>query len=129
MKFSSTLAAFLFILITACSSTPELSIAEFDAYIWKRDKYGCSGNRLPMARALEEERDQLMGFSEQEILKVLGRADEQELYKRNQKFLRYYLTPNSLCDTTENVAALKKPTMLQVRLNAIGMVNEIHIIN
>lgn len=129
MKFSSISAAFIFILITACTSTPELTIAEFDAYRWKRDKYGCSGDRLPMAKALEEEREQLMGFNEQEVLKVLGRADEQELYKRNQKFLRYYLTPNSRCDTTESVEAQKKPSMLQVRLNAIGMVNEIHIVN
>lgn len=129
MKRSATLALLFILFQTACSSAPELSIPEFDAYRWKQDKYGCSGDRLAMAKALEEERKQLMGFNEQELLSILGRADEQELYKRNQKFLRYYLTTNSRCDSAEDVEVIKKPPMLQVRLNAIGMVNEIHIID
>ncbi len=41
--------------------------------------------------------EKMLGLNEMEIVDLLGKPDKQELYKRNQKFYRYYLQPGPAC--------------------------------
>lgn len=112
------------LLISACTpSAPE--IEGFDAYVWQRDKLGCSQERTEMLPELLEAKDQLLGLRETEIMRLLGKADEQELYERSQKFLIYYLEPSKKCTNTEDSKA--SANALYVRINSIGITNELFV--
>lgn len=82
---------------------------------WKDDKNGCFGNRQEMEPALTREMNKLKGLSEMDIVDLLGRPDENELYKRNQKFFSYYVTPGPDCADPEEL-----PKKLVIRFNAMG---------
>jgi hypothetical protein len=57
-------------------------------------------------------------LSETQILQLLGRPDQNELYKRNQKFYYYWITgPDCSTDSTK----LK----LGIRFTAMGISKEI----
>lgn len=58
-----------------------------------------------------------------QIVELLGRPDRNELYKRNQKFYYYYLTPAPEC---ANYNA-NSSTRLAIRFNAMGLAKEIMI--
>ena len=88
IRFSLTL--FIFILLACGKPLPTLEGIDLDK--WKGDKNACKGDRLLMQYALRSELSKLKGLSEMDILKMLGRPDENELYKRNQKFYFYFIT-------------------------------------
>lgn len=68
------------------------------------------------------QQDALLGSDEMEIVSILGKPDEQELYKRNQKFLYYYIDPAKACgDSTTS------SRRLVVRFNAVGLAKELTI--
>ena len=56
-----------------------------------------------------------------QIIDLLGRADQNELYKRNQKFYYYLLEPGKSCGV--NMESRK----LSVRFNATGRAKEIEV--
>lgn len=122
MKYFLYITLTLNLIIGCGPDTPEIS--GFESYVWKRDKYGCGGERREMVEKLMESREKVMGLREAEVLRLLGRADEQEIYSRNQKFLIYFLEPNLKCTAPENVKATAKA--LFVRINAIGVANELY---
>lgn len=110
----------LSLLLTACGKpSPELNI---DLVRWKSDPNGCAGVRIQMTTSLQSEKKKMLGLNEMEIVDLLGKPDKQELYKRNQKFYRYYLQPGPACDASDSTA--KK---LVVRFNAVGLAKEISI--
>lgn len=101
-------------MLSSCGSPlPELN--GVDTSRWKEDKFGCSGQRQEMESALSQEVHKLKGLSEMDVVDLLGRPDENELYKRNQKFFYYYVTPGPDC---ANPAEL--PRRLVIRFNAMG---------
>jgi hypothetical protein len=114
----------IILFLGACTPSPP-EIEGFDPYIWQRDKWGCKQERAAMLPSLMEARQQIYGLREAEVIRLFGKADEQELYQRNQKFLIYYLEPNEKCYNTEDVAA--NADVLQVRLNAMGIANELFV--
>lgn len=57
-----------------------------------------------------------------EVVTLMGKPDQNELYKRNQKFYYYYLTPGPACSTPDSAA-----TRLVLRFNAIGLAREVSI--
>jgi outer membrane protein assembly factor BamE (lipoprotein component of BamABCDE complex) len=77
-----------------------------------------------MSSAIEMQSKKLLALSEQEIVTLLGKPDENELYKRNQKFYYYFLEPSKQCSDTlgEN-----DPQKLVIRFNAIGLAKEVSI--
>jgi hypothetical protein len=91
-----------------------------DLSIWKNDKFGCDGKRFPMVNQLKTEKEKLLSLDESGIIKVLGRPDRNELFKRNQKFFQYFLEPAPECKIG-NVNPLK----LVVRFNAMGLAKEV----
>lgn len=110
-----------FILVSCTGSSPDL--ANFNEKEWIRDKNGCENIRESMISPLEESLDKLKGLSENEILQVLGSPDLNELYKRNQKFYIYNITPSIDCGPQESATKL----FLEIRFSATNRAREIMI--
>lgn len=102
------------------SSLPELR--GVDLKLWKEDRNGCKGDRSKMIDAITAEKEKLKTLSEMDLVKLLGRPDENELLDRNQKFYTYYLQPGPRCEQpTENASKLI------LRINAIGLTKETQV--
>jgi len=107
---------FLFVTVLLLSCGKDIpTLKGIDSDKWKNDKNACRGERKTMEPALRTELSKLKGLSEMDIIKLLGRPDENELYKGNQKFYRYYITAAPAC-TSKDSASLK----LILRFNAMG---------
>ena len=74
-----------------------------------------------MKDALVSQKDKLLALSELDIVDLLGKPDEQELYKRNQKFYYYFIEPSPECSLPSEGASLR----LVIRFNAMGLAKEI----
>jgi hypothetical protein len=98
---------------------PELK--GIDKETWMDDKGACKNIRSSMIENVRSQKDQLLALSEMQLVELLGRPDENELYKRNQKFYTYYLEPGPACDSTKGDEALK----LVIRFNAMGLAKEV----
>jgi predicted nucleic acid-binding Zn ribbon protein len=110
----------LVFLFSCGKALPELH--GVDVVRWQSDPNGCAGVRLQMIGSLQTEKKKLLGLSEMDIVEMLGKPDQQELYKRNQKFYRYLVEPGKMCNT-----ALENPKKLVVRFNAVGLAKEITV--
>ncbi len=119
MKFlNATLG--LLLLFSSCNQSIDLK--NFDEIAWQDDKGACKNIRGEMRDNLENVKDQLKGLNQDEIVNVLGRPDENELYKRSQKFFIYHITPKT-CDGQE----FEQYTYLSIRFNATGRAKEVII--
>ncbi len=111
----------LFIFTFACTaSVPELE--GFDPEVWKADRNACGGDREKLRASLLKQKDKLLGLSEMEMVETLGRPDEQEIYKRNEKFFYYFLSPSSEC-----ASPAQSPERLAIRFNAVGLAKEVNV--
>ena len=128
MKFDYTLKKYIkfialtVIFITACIPSKDIS---FDKDQWKSDEKGCLGFREQMYLEVMAEKEQLLKRNNNQIQDLLGKPDFNELYKRNQKFYIYCITPSRDC----NVSASIENLYLFVRFNAVGLSNEIFVQN
>lgn len=104
----------------SCGSKRLPSLDQVDLDVWKNDKLGCAGKRVTMKDALDEQTEKLLALDEREIISLLGRPDENELYKRNQKFYYYFIEPSKKC----TASASNNPKKLVIRFNAIGLAKE-----
>ena len=77
-----------------------------------------------MSSALRSQSQKLLALSEQEIISLLGKPDENELFKRNQKFYYYFLEPSNACNLTSRE---NDPEKLVIRFNAIGLAKEVSV--
>lgn len=123
MFTSRWLRPLAFILVLFSCGKPLPTLDQIDLQAWKDDKNGCSGKRDSMLKAMEAQTEKLLGLSEQEIIAIIGKPDENELYERNQKFYYYYLQPASSCSTS----TIGNPKKLVVRFNAVGLAKEIGV--
>lgn len=100
-----------------------IDLPNIDEEAWGSDDRGCNNYRMSNIKALEQDKDMLKGLNQDEIIKTLGRPDENELYKRNQKFFIYNLTPHD-CKNEVNVSPR---VYLSIRFNATGLAKEVVI--
>lgn len=77
-----------------------------------------------METSLEQQKNKLLGLTEAQIGTLLGRPDDNELYKRNQKFYHYAIEASKNCGA---VAPGKSPKELIIRFTAMGIANEVSI--
>ena len=98
---------------------PLPNLEKIDLEKWKDDKWGCFKERSKALPELILQKEKLKGLSQDAIVDLLGRPDKNELYKRNQKFFYYYLTPGEKCgkDTITQ--------RLSLRFNAMGFAKEV----
>jgi len=109
----------------ACDQSPKSDwgqARQFHADVWKKDKLGCQGQREKLSAEFDSIRRNLRGMSQDEILKVLGRPDFQNLQTRNQKLYIYFVENGEQC---QNVQANSKARTVVIRFNAVGYATEI----
>jgi hypothetical protein len=121
-RWSSGLFLIIFLSYACGKSLPTLD--KIDLVAWKNDKNACSGERTSMSLALQSQSEKLLALSEQEIIDLLGKPDENELFKRNQKFYYYFLEPSKACNLTSRES---DPERLVIRFNAIGLAKEVSV--
>jgi len=96
-----------------------------DKKSWAADKNGCELKRSEMSNAIRSQKEKLLALNEMQIVQLLGKPDENELYKRNQKFYYYYLKPARECGAAFDNQATD--TKLVIRFNAMGLAKEVTI--
>ena len=116
--------AFFLILFTALSCGKPVPVLEgFDRELWKGDPYGCKGQRLQTESALKAGLEKIKGLKEMDVIELLGRADRNELYERNQKFYYYYIQGGPTCGGQASTSR-----KLTIRLNAMGYAQVVVIV-
>lgn len=120
MKKIPGIALFLFFLISCGKPLPDLSAIDIEK--WKNDRGGCKNERAAYADAVTQKIEELKGLSEDQVIKLLGRPDRNELYKRNQKFYYYDIEPGKSCNA-EQAANLQ----LVFRFNAMSRAKEVSV--
>lgn len=106
------------VLLSSCGkSLPTLEGIDLKA--WKEDPDACQGIRSKMIDAITAEKEKLKALDEMQVVSLLGRPDENELYTRNQKFYNYYLEPGPNCEN-----GVEQPKKLILRFNAMGLAKE-----
>lgn len=116
-----SIAIGLILLMPACSGQKGPEVKGFDSKSWMDDPNGCTGQRREQVRDLEPKLKQLKGLNNQEIMRVLGKPDRNELYKRNQKFFIYYISAAEACgDLSSDTSSV----YLSIRFNALGLSSE-----
>jgi len=121
-KFAWPRVILLSFLLGSCGkSLPVLD--GVDQLSWKKDKNACAGKRSEMIEDIQAQKEKLLALSELEIVELLGKPDQNELYKRNQKFYYYFVQPSLACDSSK----ADHPTRLVIRFNAMGLAKEISV--
>ncbi len=77
-----------------------------------------------MQDAIVAQHDKLLALEELQIVELLGKPDQNELYKRNQKYFYYYLQSSKECNTGDSTLL---PKRLSIRFNAMGLAKEIRV--
>jgi hypothetical protein len=108
-------------LMSACGKE-KISLENFDEQKWKGDRKGCKDSRMELSGVILAQKEKLLAHDEIDIITVLGKPDENELYKRNEKYYYYYVRPSNEC-----VDASGDPKRLIIRFNAMGLAKEIRI--
>ena len=107
---------------TVSCGKPLPEIEKLNLADWKDDKNACGAYRSQHIEEIKTQKDKLLALDESQIIKLLGRPDRNELYKRNQKFFQYYLEPGSV-----SANAKEGSLRLTIRFNAMGLAKEVAI--
>lgn len=110
------------LLLLAGCSKPLPTLEGIDLAAFRADKAACQGHRSDFIDNLEVQKEKLKSLSEMEVIRLLGRPDQNELYTRNQKFYKYFLEPGSMCPNRK-----EKPKELVIRFNAMGLAKEVAV--
>jgi len=118
--------ASLLIILTVvfCSCASGILLEGFDSDTWKNDPNGCKGQRQKMVAIFQTQKELLMGLSENDLKRILGNPDKQELFVRSQKFFAYHIDPAPTCPGGKEL-----PMTLTIRFNALGFTNEVFLEN
>lgn len=98
------------------------TIEGIDWEVWKSDRFGCKLARFAFRDQLLAQRERLKALSEMDIVSLMGKPDQTELFTRNQKFYTYYITRGPSCGTPDSTAQ-----KLVIRFNAVGLAKEVAI--
>jgi hypothetical protein len=108
------------LLVSGCSN--DISVS-FDSESWKSDTYGCKEKRIILYKEIIGYQNEILGLSNNQIIRILGKPERNELYRRNQKFFIYHISPASKCSYTYNGEVL----FLFIRFNAVGLSQEVFV--
>jgi hypothetical protein len=114
---------FLFIsLLTSGCETGSIQLEGTNMNTWKSDRQGCKNERKAMVSSIITQKDKILARSEAMVIEALGKPDQVELYKRNQKLYHYRLSPALTCTSSDS-----SNRELLIRFNAMGRAKEIFI--
>jgi len=114
---------FVLIMLIPMLGCVQKRTVSFDSDSWKKDMHGCNEERLGLYSIIIEKQGEILGMTNKQVIKVLGRPERNELYRRNQKFFIYNITPGEKCDRSDNDRQL----FLFVRFNAVGLSQEVFV--
>jgi len=117
MRKKNAKIIFLFAMLVACGK-PLPTLEGIDLKQWKDDRNGCNHFREKSIDKLVPQKDKLLGLSEDDVISLLGRPDQNELYKRNEKFFKYFLEPGPTCGSDSS------DVILSIRFNSVGLAKE-----
>ena len=123
MRGNNVVLFFALSLLCICCSGHREEITGVDWEAWRNDRQGCSNNRRTYQSAIDDQKERLKSLSEMEIVELMGRPDQTELLKRNQKFFTYFITGGPGCAVADSVVAL-----LTIRFNAMGLAKEVEVV-
>lgn len=106
--------------LAAC--TKKADLGDFDEERWKNDPNGCLGERSQMVDQIREAKPKLLGLYQKSVIKVLGRPEQEELYKRSQTYYIYAIDPSEDCSDPHD-----DPRFLRIRFTSLGIANEVNI--
>lgn len=121
MRGNKSILLLLAVAWFSCAPSHE-EITGIDWDQWKSDRFGCGLKRQAFGETLDAQKDRLKSLSEMDIVNLMGRPDQTELYKRNQKFFTYFISGGPGCDAADS-SSLK----LVIRFNAVGLAKEVAV--
>jgi len=120
VKSMKNFSPLIFSLFIACTNAP-VNLEGVDLGQWKSDRQGCKQFRAGALEQIINQKESLLAKSESDILNILGKPDQIELYKRNQKLFHYRISPASTCPKIDSLNI-----ELMIRFNAMGRAKEIY---
>ncbi len=108
-------------LLLSCAGPDKLGTLDLKA--WRNDRGGCNGVRQGLLANFTTVRDQFKGIHVNDLGKMLGRPDVNEITDRNGKIYVYYVEKGPHC--SENTGAKSAAKSVALRVNSVGMVTEV----
>jgi hypothetical protein len=103
------------------------SLGTLNLKAWRNDRGACNGVRPTLFNDFMAVRDQLKGIHSNDLGKMLGRPDINQITDRNQKLYIYYVEKGPQC--AGNTAAKSNAKSVALRVNAVGLVSEVTVQN
>jgi hypothetical protein len=103
------------------------SLGKLNLKAWRNDRGACKGERTQLANDFMAVRDQLKGIHANDLGKMLGRPDINQILERNQKLYVYYVEKGPQCNG--NPGAKSNAKSVALRVSAIGLITEVTIQN
>ena len=72
-----------------------------------------------MMDQLVSQKDKILSLDEMDVTSLLGKPDQTELYKRSEKFYKYYFSDGPACGTDSPAKTMT------IRFNAMGLAKEV----
>lgn len=98
-------------------------LGTLDLKAWRNDRGGCNGVRQGLLANFQQVRDQFKGLHANDLGKMLGRPDVNEITDRNSKIYVYYVETGPHCG--ENTGAESGAKSVALRVSSIGLVTEV----
>ena len=111
----------LVVLLTNCSGPDRLGTLDLKA--WRNDRGGCNGIRKGLLASFMTVNDQFKGIHVNDMGKMLGRPDVNEITDRNGKIYVYYTERGPHCGSNTGLKSGARSVAL--RVNSVGMVTEV----
>lgn len=108
-------------LLLSCAGPDKLGTLDLKA--WRNDRGGCKGDRQGLLSNFMTVRDQFKGLHVNDLGKMLGRPDVNEITDRNGKIYVYYVEKGPQCGDNTGVKSGAKSVAL--RVSSIGLVTEV----
>ncbi len=121
MTINNTIKAF-FVATTLFGCTKQAKLQDIDIPTFRMDLGGCKGERIQMLDALKANKQALKGVISNDISKLLGKPDIDQLADRNQKYYIYFLEKGEHCSSVQNKSNAKS---MAIRFSAIGLATEV----
>lgn len=121
-KFLSAPALLAALLTVSCSAPS--SFGSLDLETWRSDRGACEGKRTGQVSDLVAVKAELLGKSSNEIGRLFGAPDIQQLGKRNLKTYIYFLEGGPHCTDKTSASDAEKAVF---RFNAVSLLTEINL--
>lgn len=115
-----------FFMFSCATKIPNIEGMNYNA--WVMDKYGCKGVRKELVSLIDINKDKFLRFTQNEIIDILGRPENQTLFTRSQTIYYYYISFNSACEG-QNTRMEDEQVKLEIRFDALNRSKSLYVHN